>query len=77
MIPKSGTWIEVEFKLAVLRQAIDNMWDQGDWQTALTGERLFGTISKGIENAAEMRRQGNQLISKLNLIEAYKQFPLG
>lgn len=77
MIRRSNAWEDVETKLTQLRQVVDNMWDNGDWQTALTGERLLGTIKTSIENAAEMRRQGNNLISKLNLIEAYRQFPLG
>ncbi len=77
MIRQSGTWVEVEVKLAQLRLAVDNMWDHGDWQTALTGEKLIGSVKKSMENASEMRRQANKLITKLNLIDAYRQFPLG
>ena len=77
MIHASNTWTEVEAKLAELRQAVDDRWDHGDWQTALTGERLLGSVKTSIENAATMRRQANKLMAKLDLIEAYRQFPLG
>ncbi len=77
MIRASNTWMEVETKLAELRQAVDEMWDNGDWQTALRGEKLLGTVTKSMDNAGAMRRQANKLITKLELIEAYRQFPLG
>lgn len=77
MIHASNTWTEVETKLAELRQSVDNMWDHGDWQTALTGEKLLGTVKRSIDNAAVMRTETNKLMTKLELIEAYKQFPLG
>jgi DNA-binding transcriptional regulator PaaX len=76
MIHASNTWTEVETKLAELRLAVDDKWDHGDWETALTGEKLLGSVKKSIENAAAMRRQANKLVAKLELIEAYRQFPL-
>ena len=37
MIHASDTWIEVEAKLIELRQAVDDMWDHGNWEAGLKG----------------------------------------
>ena len=76
MIHASSTWNEVELKLAELRSEVNTLWDRGDWQNALKGEKLIKSVMAASENAAAMRRQGNKLIAKLELIEAYQQFPL-
>ncbi len=77
MIYRSATWTEVEMKMIELRKTVDGVWDRGDYQTALVGERLLGAVKLSMDNASSMRREANKLIAKLELIEAYKQFPLG
>lgn len=68
MINGNEKWQQVEEKLSELRGLVEENWNNGDWQLALTGENIIKTVEKSQVQAANMRQRTNLFLKNIRTL---------
>lgn len=68
MINGNEKWQQVEEKLSELRGLVEENWNNGDWQLALTGENIIKTVEKSQARAADMRQRTNLFLKNIRTL---------